>query len=507
MRKMFSEYYPLTASELKNLWSSCIFVLDANVLLNAYRYSSDTVDELFSILEHESVSTRLWIPHQAAAEYQRNRLAVIDEQRTVYGKIRDEIQKTFRTLRGNLNQLARHPLISISKIVEQLDSNSDEIENLLAAWESNHPDHMACDHLRTRWTSLLDGKVGNPFDHSRLKEIFQEGKARYENKTPPGYLDGNKSENRQYGDLILWFQIVEKSRQEQKPVILVTDDGKDDWWWIHHGKTIGPRPELLREFNEKTQQQVHMYRSAQFMRFAQKYLGKDIDQNAISEIESIGSEQDARFSPFLVPLSGDLRHEDDPVLARLLSERANLMRELRFMTDELARMASYIESPGRYSPEFMNSEDGRALQALYRDTRYRREELQDRVQSLSKEIGEYRIRKNVEINARRIREHGRITARQNEMIREILINFARIPSYVDVLNMRTADIETIVFNLVERLKGADRADLLDFLVECGVIEMGTHRLLWPEIIESILITDREQIETWYVTPHLDHLES
>ena len=86
MKKIFPGYYRPTKKEFSNLWNSCLFVLDANVLLNLYRYSQETSDELIQILKQ--ISDRLWIPHQAALEYQENRLQTIAKQLEVY----DEIQ-------------------------------------------------------------------------------------------------------------------------------------------------------------------------------------------------------------------------------------------------------------------------------------------------------------------------------------------------------------------------------------------------------------------------------
>lgn len=92
MRKNFPGYYQPTANEFSTLWETCTFVLDANVLLNLYRYSAETRKKLLEILKQ--VSNRVWVPHRAALEYQRNRLDVISKQRAAY----DEIEDLLRTL-------------------------------------------------------------------------------------------------------------------------------------------------------------------------------------------------------------------------------------------------------------------------------------------------------------------------------------------------------------------------------------------------------------------------
>ena len=60
MRTTFLGYYRFTEEEFSTLWKDCLFVLDANVILNLYRYSKNTSDVLLNILK--GISERLWLP-------------------------------------------------------------------------------------------------------------------------------------------------------------------------------------------------------------------------------------------------------------------------------------------------------------------------------------------------------------------------------------------------------------------------------------------------------------
>ncbi|MFM7370860.1 MAG: PIN-like domain-containing protein, partial [Sphaerospermopsis kisseleviana] len=64
MRSVFVGYFRPKDDELSQMWSEGIFVVDANVLLNLYRYSSGTRKELEKALE--AVKDRIFITHQAA---------------------------------------------------------------------------------------------------------------------------------------------------------------------------------------------------------------------------------------------------------------------------------------------------------------------------------------------------------------------------------------------------------------------------------------------------------
>ncbi len=63
---------------------------------------------------------------------------------------------------------------------------------------------------------------------------------------------------RKFGDLILWKEILEKLNTEGKrPVIFVTEDVKPDWWEINgDDELVGPRQELINEFNDFSEDKV-----------------------------------------------------------------------------------------------------------------------------------------------------------------------------------------------------------------------------------------------------------
>ena len=97
--------------------------------------------------------------------------------------------------------------------------------------------------MLARITDLFDDKVGSPYASDRLANIYNDGEKRYQANIPPGFMDAKgKKDNSKYGDLVLWFQIMDKAKEKKSPVVFICDDAKEDWWWVFSGKTIGPRP-------------------------------------------------------------------------------------------------------------------------------------------------------------------------------------------------------------------------------------------------------------------------
>jgi predicted nucleic acid-binding protein len=238
MKKKFHGYYQPTSEEFKHLWDNCLFTLDANVLLNLYRYTPNTRSEFFRILER--ISKRLWIPHQVAWEYQRNRLNVISQQEKAYSEVINDLTEASNLLENKLNEYRRHPYIDVQSIIEEIKRSFGVIAKELEKKHKDHPDLLGSDDVRERITELFEGKVGSRYASDRMATIYTEGEKRYQANIPPGYMDAKeKKDNSKYGDLILWFQIMDKAKEQKSPVIFVCDDAKEDWWWVFSGKVNG----------------------------------------------------------------------------------------------------------------------------------------------------------------------------------------------------------------------------------------------------------------------------
>src|SRR3954452_1068066 len=89
MRDGFPDYYRPTNEDFERLWAEGVFVFDANVLLNLYRYDEGTRADFFKVVE--ALAGRIWVPHQAEMEYERNRLTVIVEQQKQFADVRKAV--------------------------------------------------------------------------------------------------------------------------------------------------------------------------------------------------------------------------------------------------------------------------------------------------------------------------------------------------------------------------------------------------------------------------------
>ncbi|TDW95939.1 PIN-like domain-containing protein [Dinghuibacter silviterrae] len=286
MRDKFSEYYKIDENTIKEHWQQDIFSFDANVLLNLYRYSPKTRNAFFNLLE--KIKDRIWISYQAAYEYQKNRLIVINAQKEAYKDIRDTLEKKKGEIEAKLNSFKKHPYLPAGELKHQIESAFHSIQKDLDKLERNHPDYLTEDPILDKLTTLLDSKVGDDFTKENLEKVYKEGRKRYEENVPPGYMDfrnkKNEPEKSLFGDLLVWKQIIEKAKTVHHSIILITDDLKEDWWYKFKGKTISPRPELIKEFQDITGKRINIYQADVFFEMAGKNLKQDTDSDAIREM-------------------------------------------------------------------------------------------------------------------------------------------------------------------------------------------------------------------------------
>lgn len=286
MRDLFPGHYPLDESELTALWTDASIVFDTNILLNLHRYSRRTRDDFLEVMRDADIIVRLWLPYQVAMEYHRNLHAVRQRRLLAFDTVQKEARGVASTMRSNLRRdHADHPWINMNDIQRKVDRLVEEIDELLSLAKEQYL-RSGDDDLPRTIAEIFSGKVGDAWPKDKLESAYKTGDERYRRKIPPGFRETKEDESK-YGDLILWYQIIERTKITKKPVILVTDDAKEDWWLVVNGKKIGPHPELINEFSRETGTRCHIYSGEQFLKFARNRLRLDLRTETVEEIEKL----------------------------------------------------------------------------------------------------------------------------------------------------------------------------------------------------------------------------
>lgn len=287
MRSVFPAYFRPSPSDYTALWKNGIFALDANVLLNLYRYSPETRTELENALV--GIKDKLFVTHQAAKEFLKNRVIVTASQAEEYTKASRAITELAATIANN----KKHPFLEEGELPPFIKI-TEAVTKQLEAQKEKLLKRLTQDEILDFVEKYFDGRTGEPFSAEQLSALVAEGQKRYEQEIPPGYKDGNKDQSgdpyRRYGDLILWKQLIQKARADNKPLIFITDDQKDDWWQEQSGRTIGPRPELREEFLKESSQDFWMYTVDRFIAESAKHRKTIVSDQVIAEIIEVRKE-------------------------------------------------------------------------------------------------------------------------------------------------------------------------------------------------------------------------
>lgn len=338
MKELFPGYYRPTDNEFKKLWEECFFAFDANLLLNLYRYSAETRNSFLGVFK--SIADRCWMAYQAALEFHENRLQVIDEQIAAYKRFHNPLSD----FEAALANKRTHPFLApetldglknaVLNVQQELDRRKQEYEKLLSS-----------DHILEEITSIFTGRTGSRLPEQRETETRKLGEGRYKSKIPPGFKDEAKGEARKFGDLFLWFQLIEEAKKRQKPVVLVTDDSKEDWWWIVNGRTVGPRPELVEELHREAKVRFYMYEPDRFMAYAETYLKQKVKQEVIQEVREVAESQAQERRVEKEIVEEVRRQVPSPEVSEALGANSSSIRDLARTISEQQAVLKSIATP------------------------------------------------------------------------------------------------------------------------------------------------------------------
>ncbi|MFT5884666.1 MAG: hypothetical protein ACI9IP_001123 [Arcticibacterium sp.] len=326
---MEDSIFRLTEQEEQNLFENGHVVFDSSALLSFYGYTERISEEYFNKV-FEALKGRLWLPAQVIYEFEKNREKVITKPKGAYLNLSksngttdggylesiqngiDLIRKNTKSIQGQIKTLAertikddKHPHIGqknireFKDILKTFESNieilNEGYDNLLNDTQNQIGEKIKeldkkslSDNFRERLDKYFEH--GKPYSYEKMLEIIKEGRFRYENEIPPGYEDEKKKIGFQmFGDLLLWFQIIDYAKDKKKPIIFVTNDVKVDWWQQDgDGQTSDtPRHELLFEFKDKSKQKVWFYTIDRLIFKSNKYLDTEVSDEIIEEIQNV----------------------------------------------------------------------------------------------------------------------------------------------------------------------------------------------------------------------------
>lgn len=352
MRDSFRAYYRPTDDELNEIWSEGIIILDTNTLLNFFRYTPSTRDEFLGVLE--KLQSSLWLPHHVGLEFHRRRLGVINTTSEAFDRITDSLKKAEKDIGTTLNGYKHHPSINRGDLLQEVNIFFTALAQKLNVQQDEHQDRVVkggdAEQTFKRISELFAEKIGPAFTPEENAQICQEGVTRYENKVPPGYKDKDEKNPNQYGDLIIWKEILRLGAEKKLPVIFVTDDTKEDWWWKASGETQGPRVELVDEYWSEAQRRIHFYEPLRFLQHAKDRTNSQISRASLEEVEEVSS-ANSRAQRVLRERQGQLEEQQARLIRQMerrrteqlgASDRHELHSELEMLVGQHRALEEHL---------------------------------------------------------------------------------------------------------------------------------------------------------------------
>ncbi|MCF3469149.1 PIN-like domain-containing protein [Stenotrophomonas maltophilia] len=297
MKSIFPGFYSPTQDELSVLWREGLFILDSSVLLRLYEVPERTRQETFAALQ--KLGNRLWVPHQAALEYQRNRARTIGIAKGRVIEALEPMQSALASFLKSANsmKLAERGYQVASDQVDRIKLAGDEVVSAARAAIASHVDIDGEDPVRDQLNVLLDGKIGPAPTAADLVEWTKLAEKRFEHRMGPGHSDQTKMKNptymmdglvfdKRYADVYVWKEAISRaSASDVTSVVMVTNDKKADWWKITDYGVVGPLPEICAEMRADAQlDHFWMYDLESFLREAESRLDVNVSSTTLSDV-------------------------------------------------------------------------------------------------------------------------------------------------------------------------------------------------------------------------------
>ncbi|MFD4671512.1 PIN-like domain-containing protein [Lentzea sp. NPDC058450] len=283
----FAGYKIASPAELDTALREAVVAVDANVLLDLYRFSPRTSSDLINTFK--SLGDRLVVPHQALREFWRHRQRAQGSPRGATKTATDALAKSGRGMTDTLTIWAKAVGVNHGDLT-QLTGQVNELvrglqEKLQQSLAHTDADRVG-DPILEQLEELLRGRVTSPLPDEEHAECVAEAGRRTVAEIPPGYKDAGKQEDGSAdggaGDYLVWYQATRYAQEHQRDLLIVTRDEKEDWWWRQGAEFIGPRPELALEYGSLTGRRLFLMRPTDLLARA-FVLEVDVDEDSSAD--------------------------------------------------------------------------------------------------------------------------------------------------------------------------------------------------------------------------------
>ena len=304
--------------ERAKFFDSGIVVLDTNILLSLYEYTSQSRKEILSALE--IVSPRLWLPYQVGLEFVNGRRRVLvgqseqlSQARTLTDKRLNEAIKIIKSHSGHIESLIGRYSRSVEGSAE-IKSLVDEFSRSGTAWKVQIIQTLAnikksqdmsavgisnTDPVLEKVAELYGPRIADKPSPEMVRHRTREAiDYRFPNHIPPGFLDeGKGTEIERAGDFLIWDEVIEYAKRSRADrVLFVSNDTKEDWYEpAGPGQEARPWPALFEEMKSRAGCDLRIETAAEFFDGVEQFLNATIAAATLEEIDHVADDGDAGY--------------------------------------------------------------------------------------------------------------------------------------------------------------------------------------------------------------------
>ena len=219
--------------ELLNDDETVIFI-DTNMFALFYKLHEMARNEFFDwfkpLIEKGRIRVPAWSMHEYTNRFIRNKAHDYLSQGRKLSTVHKEYKDIMNFLKMNVdeNRLTGSHYSDIQEYHDDIGRIDELLDKIYKVSKGTKDDYIVNVHESISEVfkdSILESDIS-----AILQEINDIGEARFQQRIPPGFEDDSKGDNK-YGDLIIWFEMLEFVSNNQKfsKAIFLSNDQKKDW--------------------------------------------------------------------------------------------------------------------------------------------------------------------------------------------------------------------------------------------------------------------------------------
>ena len=289
----FSAYYRSDPEALADALREGVVIFDANALLDLYRFSPGSRDDLMRAIE--AVRDRVFVPHRVALEFHKNHVRAVADRIEEYSAYGDRLSEIRGQAVGVLRQAtmrAHGQGAASAEILDRLETLFEDLRLFVQSVGERYdldPDTLAKappDPIVTRLAEVVGARVGREPSTESLETDEKEARRRIDERIPPGFGDRQKGDNAS-GDYLWWAESVRYAHAlKPSAVVIVSNDvTKGDWAHTERGFRIGPRVELVQEMSEASGAALFLLTTSEFLAAMARTSLAEISEETLDEAD------------------------------------------------------------------------------------------------------------------------------------------------------------------------------------------------------------------------------